>query len=144
MPKAGYTIKGMANLFSKIHARIKMGQEAKDTVVDVGYKAPYAVYVHENREIWPPGMRLAEQPRPSGIGAYWDPQGQAQPKFLEEPTRMMSDELGKQLVQDVKDGMKIRDAMKKLGETLLAASQELVPVETGELRDSGFVQIRRK
>jgi hypothetical protein len=57
---------------------------------------------------------------------------------------MMSDELGKQLVQDVKDGMKIRDAMKKLGETLLAASQELVPVETGELRDSGFVQIRRK
>jgi len=74
------------------------------TQVNVGFTAAYALFVHENRAIFPPGMRLKGQPRgsveqstgvgrdastgrfrSSGRGRYWDPQGQAQPKFLEEP-----------------------------------------------------------
>jgi len=43
--------------------------------VEVGYTANYAVFVHENLE-----QKLAGEPRPSGLGTYWNPGG---PKFLE-------------------------------------------------------------
>lgn len=42
---------------------------------EVGYSAEYAIYVHENME-----QVLKGQPRPSGLGTYWNPGG---PKFLE-------------------------------------------------------------
>lgn len=63
-----------------------------DTVVTVGYTASYAIYVHEAV-----GMVLKGQPR-TGEGAkgrYWDPQGKAQAKFLEEPARRLAPELTK-------------------------------------------------
>lgn len=53
-----------------------------DTVVDVGYTASYAMYVHEQVQ-----MKLQGQPRPSGKGLFWDPQGKAYAKFLERPLR---------------------------------------------------------
>ena len=59
-----------------------------DTVVSVGYTASYAIYVHEAV-----GMVLKGQPRPGGRGRYWDPQGKAQAKFLEEPSRRLAPEL---------------------------------------------------
>ena len=61
-----------------------------DTVVDVGYTAAYAVYVHELV-----AMKLKGQPRPSGRGQFWDPQGQAQAKFLEEPARRLTPEMSR-------------------------------------------------
>lgn len=79
--------------------------------VFVGYTAFYALYVHENPEIWPPGMRLKGQPREApkkGMkgfrGYYWDPQGRAQPKFLEAPARRHRQELRRMIM----DSMKIR------------------------------------
>lgn len=45
--------------------------------VEIGYSASYAVYVHENLE-----MKLKGQPRPSGLGKYWGPSGEA--KFLQK------------------------------------------------------------
>ena len=56
--------------------------------VQVGYTAAYALYVHESV-----GMVLKGLPRPGGKGFYWDPQGRAQAKFLEEPVRRMGPEL---------------------------------------------------
>lgn len=59
------------------------------TSVTVGYTANYALYVHEAVE-----MRLkGQQRRPPAKGRYWDPQGRAQAKFLEEPARRMVPEL---------------------------------------------------
>jgi hypothetical protein len=48
--------------------------------VEVGFTAAYAVFVHENLE-----MKLKGVPRTSGSGKgrYWDPQGRAGPKFLQ-------------------------------------------------------------
>lgn len=43
--------------------------------VEVGFTAAYAVFVHENME-----QVLKGEPRPSGLGTYWNPGG---PKFLE-------------------------------------------------------------
>lgn len=56
--------------------------------VIVGYTAEYALKVHEAV-----GMKLRGKPRARGTrpggrgwrGRYWDPQGRAQPKFLEAP-----------------------------------------------------------
>jgi len=61
-----------------------------DTVVDVGYTASYAMYVHEQV-----AMKLKGQPRPSGRGSFWDPQGKAQAKFLEEPARRLTPEMNR-------------------------------------------------
>lgn len=58
------------------------------TQVEVGYTASYALFVHEAV-----GMVLKGQERIGGKGRYWDPQGQAQPKFLEEPARSNAKEL---------------------------------------------------
>lgn len=44
-------------------------------VIEVGFTAAYAVFVHEDME-----QTLKGQPRPSGLGTYWNPGG---PKFLE-------------------------------------------------------------
>jgi len=56
------------------------------TTVTVGYTKKYAMFVHEAV-----GMKLQGQKR-TGEGAkgrYWDPQGRAQAKFLEEPSRRL-------------------------------------------------------
>jgi len=58
-----------------------------DTVVEVGYTASYALYVHEKVGMVLQGQ--ARQPSPPHMGRYWDPQGRAQAKFLETPSRTM-------------------------------------------------------
>lgn len=57
-----------------------------DQAVEVGYSAAYAIYVHENLE-----MKLRGEPRPSGLGEYWGPNGQS--KFLETAAIDLSDEV---------------------------------------------------
>ncbi len=49
----------------------------KRLTYEVSFIAAYAFYVHENIE-----MKWRGQPRKSGIGVYWGPQGEA--KFLEK------------------------------------------------------------
>lgn len=71
-----------------------------NTRVNVGYTALYALWVHESI-----GMVLKGLPRRSGKGKYWDPQGRAQAKFLEEPSRRPA--LIKEMIQIVKDSAKI-------------------------------------
>lgn len=57
--------------------------------VRVGYTSAYAPFVHEKVD-----MKLKGQKRPApSKGRYWDPQGRAQAKFLEEPARRMAPEL---------------------------------------------------
>lgn len=50
-------------------------QRKPNKTVEVGHSANYAIYVHENME-----QTLEGEPRPSGLGTYWNPGG---PKFLE-------------------------------------------------------------
>lgn len=57
------------------------------TVVEVGYTASYALYVHEQVAMKLKG--IARRPSPPRIGKHWDPQGRAQAKFLETPARNM-------------------------------------------------------
>lgn len=54
--------------------------------VEVGYGAVYALAIHENME-----QKLKGQPRPSGLGDYWGPNGE--PKFLESALNESADDI---------------------------------------------------
>lgn len=116
-------------LISKLGARQREAVRAAGRTVRVGYSAPYALKVHEDTEV---------DHEMHGCG------GQA--KFLEQPARQYRDVMARivrkhavarsgeaDLIPAVLRGMLAA------GEFLKQQSQELVPVRTGRLRDSGFV-----
>ena len=65
---------------------------------EVGFDEAYALYVHENME-----QKLKGQPRPSGLGTYWNPGG---PKFLEravnEKAKDVLDEVARRIAGVIK------------------------------------------
>lgn len=115
----------------------------KQVSVAVGYKANYALYVHEKIE-----MKLKGQKRPKlkgggDHGRYWDPQGRAQAKFLEQPAREMGTVLADIVKKVFKRTKSLRWALFAAGERLQATSQKLVPVDTGNLKASAFTEIEK-
>lgn len=91
--------------------------------VIVGYTAEYAVYVHENLEC----------NHPNG--------GQA--KYLESPARRLRPELV-EMVRDLvfNKKMTLANALLLAGLRLQRESQLLVPIDTGNLRDSAFTRLK--
>lgn len=138
-------IKNLQRLIAKLDARVAKAIKDSEVSAVVGYTAGYAIYVHENMEIWPPGMRLAGQPRPRGRGYYWDPQGQAQPKFLEQPARELSANgtLRTIIVSLLRSGRTVAEALLAAAMMLQSESMRLVPVNTGNLRASAFTRLER-
>lgn len=110
-------IKGVAQVQAALKLR---GAAYASKRVVVGYTANYAVYVHEDLE------------------AY-HPNGQA--KYLEEPVRLLSAELGYIVHQALLRGHTLEEALLEAGLRLQAASQALVPVLTGNLRASAFTAV---
>jgi hypothetical protein len=105
--------------------------------VEVGYASPYALAVHENRQ-----MKLRGVPRPSGIGRYWDAEsGPGRAGFLLDVGREMADELREKVRSQVRRGIQLSDAILEAGRLLLRRSMTQVPYEFGELKKSGFVQL---
>lgn len=105
--------------------------------VVVGYTAQYAIFVHENLE-----MKLAGEPRTNGRGHYWDPQGQAGPKFLEQPAREMSGDgtFANILRTAAKKGLGLMQGLLLCGLRLQRESMLRVPVDTGNLKASAFTR----
>ena len=107
----------------KVIAALK-GKSLKGKVqatMRVGYKAPYAVYVHENL--------MANHPNG----------GQA--KFLEQPEIQYQKAMTRIIAKVLKQKKSLESALMKAGYFLLAKSQPLVPVDTGFLKGSGFVRV---
>jgi hypothetical protein len=92
------------------------------STVEVGYKAPYAVFVEGNDR----AKHL---------------KGQAH--FLGQPAASLSQAMAIEAQQAIAEGASRREALLDAGDLLLGASQAVVPVDTGLLRDSGYVAIRR-
>lgn len=95
------------------------------TKLSVGFSAPYATVVHERLNVH-------------------HPRGQA--KYLERATL----EIQPEMVNIVKSTLQsftlnvdraLTLAMKAAGDKLLARARELVPVDTGFLRASGYVKV---
>ena len=89
--------------------------------VEVGFATPYAVKIHEDL-----AMR-----HPNG--------GQA--KYLESPARRMQTTLRRTVREYLKSKRSLEGGLRRAGEMLLNAARQLVPVDTGRLRDSGFVKV---
>lgn len=125
--------------FGRLAKTLKRLRDKYKTPVkmQVGYSAPYAIYVHENME-----MVLEGEPRPSGIGVYWGrPNRPGQSKFLEQPARELADELGRTIGKALQSGTTMKQAFALAGNRLMNVSKGLVPVEYGDLKDSAFVRV---
>lgn len=107
----------------KVLAKLKgMSLKGKKTMtVSVVYTAPYARIQHEDLTF----------NHPNG--------GQA--KYLEEPARRLQSEMAAIVRRSVEAKNGLEEGLQRAGELLLRESQPLVPVLSGELRDSGEVVI---
>ena len=98
----------------------------------VTFTAPYALYVHEAVE-----MVLKGKPRPSGIGVYWGPNGMA--KYLETPMKTRWKEIEEIMQREFDRGATIKEASYVAALALLEWAKDNVPIEYGDLKDSGEV-----
>lgn len=107
--------------------------------VVVGYTAAYALYVHENIE-----MKWRGRPRRKPHkGAYWDPPGRGQAKFLEQPARELnnSGELSRVIVKAMRSReVTLQEANYLAAMRIQRESQRVVPVDTGNLKQSAFTK----
>ena len=129
------------NLNKVVSALTKAAKKAKQMdqgSVIVGYTANYAVYVHESIE-----MKLKGKPRPNKKGKFWDPQNRAQAKFLEQPARDRLPELNRVITGTVKKTGDVNKGLLVGGLRLQRESQRLVPVNTGNLKNSAFTRVER-
>lgn len=132
-------ITGLKSLITKLNQLHAHAKKEAETEVHVGYTAAYAVYVHENKK-----MTLKGKPRPRRRGFYWDPQGKAQPKFLEEPARTMLPELKRVVEEVTKATGSLEKGLLAAGLRLQRESQLKVPVNTGNLKNSAFTRMIKK
>lgn len=117
----------MANLRAKIEgddkvqARFrKMRQRGKIVRLVVGYSTTYAIYVHENLEVF---------------------HANGQAKYLEQPARTESRTMTGIIRKAMESGRTLAQSLQLAGVHLLNMSRPLVPVDTGRLKASGFVKI---
>ena len=113
----------ITNLGAVIRKLKNLGRKGTSSSVKVGYTMDYAVYVHED----------LTANHPNG--------GQA--KFLEEPARTMREQLSAGVRRDMRAGMTLEQALLRAGLKLQAASQQLVPVDTGNLKASAFTEVTK-
>jgi hypothetical protein len=89
-------------------------------VVEVGFTAGYAVFVHENLQAR-------------------HPVGQA--KFLEQPARENAKKYAETIRMAVRTGLPLARALVLAGLELQADAMRLTPVDTGALRASAFTRL---
>ncbi len=139
-------LKNLTPLLRKLEKLERESRRKNNGNIIVGFNASYAVAVHEMIEVHAgeprtgyhtPGKKRGGQKK---RGKYWDPQGRGQPKFLEQPAREMQKEMGQVIVNAVKGGATLLQAIKIAGLLLQRAAQKLVPVDTGNLKGSAFTE----
>ena len=118
-PEVSAVVLNLDKIIAALQARSLKGKKRLE--LEVGYSAPHAVYVHED----------LSANHPNG--------GQA--KYLEQPARQMRNRMAGIIRRSVLAKNGLEEGMIRAGQALLAASRPLVPVDTGELRDSGFVRV---
>lgn len=130
-------VEGLKRLQAKLKTLQEEARRQTLKSVTVGYTANYALYVHEKVE-----MKLKGKKRPGkNRGKFWDPQGRAQAKFLEEPARTMQGELGRVVAEITKSTGNIQAGLLAAGLRLQRESQKRCPVDTGNLKNTAFTRL---
>lgn len=146
------SITGLKSVVNKLQALAAKARKDDGVVVEVGFTAQYAIWVHENVEMKWRGFPRDMSVRKDGTVAYtgydskskrrglfWGPTGQA--KFLEQPARTMRTELADIVGKAVYARKTMAQALLLAGLALQRASQQLVPIDTGNLRASAFTRL---
>jgi hypothetical protein len=140
---------GGKELIANFRRRLTQATRNNKISAVVGYTANYAVQVHEAP------MTLKGKPRAhfgktkkgvafgggTGKGRYWDPQGRAQNKFLEQPWRENQEHIRGLVKKTLIQTQNLEAALLVAALFLQRRSQELVPVDTGNLKSSAFTKI---
>jgi hypothetical protein len=132
---------GLDKLIAKMKQKIKEAKAWDDISVNVGYSAPHAAFVHEDLEALHGAAYNAAHEKDFAAGRDVPRRPQEQAKYLEDPSRRLRDDMATIVRDSLKSGDLIAKALYKAGAYLLEASKELVPTDTGELMDSGFVRV---
>ena len=111
-------VKNISRLLRKLEELERAAKTKHTGTVAVGYAANYALHVHENLE------------------AHHKPGKQA--KYLEAPARTLSKELADIVMRAATRKVPLRKALLLAGLRLQRESQQLVPVDTGNLRGSAY------
>lgn len=110
---------GLEKVLTEIRKRRSKAIGDGMSQVRVGYSASYAVPVHERLDVH-------------------HPVGQA--KFLEQPLRTEQRKMTEIIRSRLMARMSLLDAQMEAAKHLISVSLQLVPVDTGELRDSWFIK----
>lgn len=110
----------LKRVLDKLQDKVAEARKMDALKVAVGYSADYALRVHED-------MEMSHK------------EGQSA-KFLETPLRAMQDQLAQTVQSKLQGGSTLEQAALAAGQQLLEESQKIVPVDTGNLRDSGYIK----
>lgn len=115
-------IEGLEKLVARLRAEAAKRIKDSNVSVVVGYTAQYSIYVHENTQA------------NHEVG---------QAKFLEQPARENRDKYGGIVKQSLQQGRTIAQSLLLAGLALQRDSQELCPIDTGNLRASAFTKLEQ-
>lgn len=124
------------SLVEKFEHKIRQGQKDMSAKAEVGYSAMYANRVHNSI-----GMALKGKPRPSGIGNYWDPNGQALWLQIATATLTNNGSTQRLIRKELRSGKTMSDALLQAVRKILQLANTMVPVEYGNLLASGFARV---
>ena len=135
------TMKGFDKLEKTLKALTPGGR--KQVSAEIGFRAPYAVYVHENLVA---SWRGKEVPRygEGHIGVHWGTPWDStsgEPKFLEKAWKRSRREIATTIAKMLKNHRSLRDAVSRAAYDVLNLALTMVPVDTGKLYSSGYVKI---
>lgn len=128
------SVQGVAALQATLTKYANAARANTKRRVVVGFSASYAKFVHDKTD-----MKLQGLPRPSGIGVYWGPHGQAH--FLSAPTFILKKQIARRIAQVTKSTHSELRGMYSGGVLLRDAAKYLTPVEYGTLVNSAFVKV---
>lgn len=115
-----FNITGIERLARKLKKMKSAYGLDKQPVARVFYTAPHSVMIHED-------FPTSRRPTQFQVGG---------PKFLETPLRTKRGEMSKIIYETLKRRSLLSEALLKAARFLRLESQKVVPVDTGELRDS--------
>lgn len=127
-----------SGLEKQLNKKIKDAQKDAVTArVRTGYRAPYAIYVHEKVE-----MKWEGIPRKSGIFRYWSARGgrAGTAKFLEHPAKAYRKEFSLIIAKSMKNGSSLTRAITLAMIHLRQKSRYIVPYEYGPLHESAYTK----
>lgn len=122
MQSTGIRVENLSRLANRLKDYAKVAGRSGNPKLVAGYSAEHALAVHEDLEML---HRVGEA------------------KYLTKAVRRHEGVLRDVVRKEMKRGRTLVQALLTMGYTLMRFSKDLVPVDTGELKNSAFVRVER-